>query len=753
MAPIPGPRARFIKDKESACATSGHGPATLPATASDWARYIRPMPDTNGRRIFLVTNEILGVVKTGGSGTANTFLSFALTQLGYQVELLITAPSGPVQLDPAWAKRYDERGIAVRLLPTPAKGFEPRAFALPATVLPVLESEAPDIVVADAWSAPAYTALRLRDLGLVFDQTTFVVVCNGPTAWAYETDRKLPRSFPAFELEAIERMSIELADAVVSPSRFLLQWMQDRGWQLPQSFVAPYFTQSTADGVSVTPAATAKLKRLAFFGRFEERKGLRPFLDAINGLEPGLLTGVELAFVGRETSQWPVEQIVRTISNRVKPSVRGLRIETGLDQPEAIAFLKEPGTLAVMPSLLDNSPNVVYECLEHGIPFLASNASGAPELVDEEDRARAFVDPSAGAIRCALEQLLAQNGSLRPARASFSAEEIFGTWRQALASEPTKKARPRADESIAALLVTKEGSDGLERCLDALAAQTLPPQEVVVVSGDGAQVDLEERPWPWQLSIAKASATVARETGLRLATSELVVLLEDTDVLDANCLDVLARAQRSSRADVVTCALRRSDSESEIQFFLGEPHELGLVGNYYGLVALCRRDVLANSERPPETGGDTDWVLFASLSRSGARIVSIPSAFGQTRRLPGNQVTDPIGSGAALEVVRMFERTALSDLRGLPRLAASLAARRTPSAVAPSVGARLGWIWQHEGARGLRRRLAELSSDLLRRFVARPLRADGAPLQPTRSASAGPDSLRRTEEHANVTEA
>ena len=35
----------------------------------------------------------------------------------------------------------------------------------------------------------------------------------------------------------------------------------------------------------------------------------------------------------------------------------------------------------MIPSLLDNSPNVVYECLEDGIPFLASDTGGIGELV------------------------------------------------------------------------------------------------------------------------------------------------------------------------------------------------------------------------------------------------------------------------------------------------------------------------------------------------------------------------------------
>src|SRR5262245_26420820 len=68
------------------------------------------------------------------------------------------------------------------------------------------------------------------------------------------------------------------------------------------------------------------------------------------------------------------------------PRSSGVRVEAHLDQREALARLSRPGTLAVMPSTGDNSPNTVYECLERGIPFIAGNAGAIPELVSEGDQ-------------------------------------------------------------------------------------------------------------------------------------------------------------------------------------------------------------------------------------------------------------------------------------------------------------------------------------------------------------------------------
>jgi glycosyltransferase involved in cell wall biosynthesis len=653
------------------------------------------------KRICIVTNEILGVVKTGGSGTANTFLSFALARAGHAVELLVTAPSAPIALDQRWGEEYASRGITVRLLDPPRPhAVIPGSFGLAAVVGDALEQSPPDVLIVDAWSGAAYIALRLRELGLGFEDMTCVILCNGPTAWGYETDRKLPRSFPAFEVEALERASFQLADAVVSPSRHLLDWMHERGWLLPASFVAPYFTGSAADGGEVAQApAGGAVRRIAFFGRLEERKGIEIFIAALNGLGPGVMAETEVAFVGRESAQWPVERLERALA-----SFR-VRFETELDQPDAIAFLKERGTLAVMPSVLDNSPNVVYECLEHGIPFVTTSVGGIPELIAPEDQRRALVAPTADALRAGLESLLTSPERIHPVRPSFDGQALLGVWEQALA-QPRRPRVALEGSSDIAVVVNHYGDRGqLLRCLEAVGRQSYRPRQVLVVTED--EVDLDRNAWPWNLDVMSPAATKRterRSLALQGAQGELVLLLEDTDLLEDRAVEELVRAQAASHADVVTCA---TSLHGKPCYYLGEPNELGLVGNYYGSIALGRRSVLERAETP-ETGGDTDWVLYAALSHDGAKIVSVPRPLATTARSPGDPASDPPGSGAALAVARIFEARCPPELRELPRLAAALAGRRTALTVQPSALARLGWIWEHEGAQGFARRAANL---------------------------------------------
>src|SRR5262249_3411420 len=75
-------------------------------------------------------------------------------------------------------------------------------------------------------------------------------------------------------------------------------------------------------------------------------------------------------FIRAETASWPAK----------------VEIVSDLQQSEALEYLRGEGRLAVMPSIIENSSLAVYEALLFGIPFVASDAGGNPELVAPADR-------------------------------------------------------------------------------------------------------------------------------------------------------------------------------------------------------------------------------------------------------------------------------------------------------------------------------------------------------------------------------
>src|SRR5204863_9800586 len=136
----------------------------------------------------------------------------------------------------------------------------------------------------------------------------------------------------------------------------------------------------------------------------------RIFLDALRQLDP-----IDVVFLGAASKRWPPEELKR--------QVPGARVETAFTREQALAELSTAGTLAVMPSLLDNSPNTVSECIEHGIPFVATRTGGIPELVAGEDRARVLCEPNAVDLAAALRGALESPSGFEPARPAHDPRE------------------------------------------------------------------------------------------------------------------------------------------------------------------------------------------------------------------------------------------------------------------------------------------------------------------------------------------
>jgi O-antigen biosynthesis protein len=409
-------------------------------------------------KVTFVTAQLLGYDRVGGVGTATTFLALGLARNGHDVEILYVGDRQAAAADGEWSRLYAAAAVSIRTLSVD-ESVQPRPFARAASVERALRADPPTIIVAHDFSAPAYVAQRLRQVGLGFHDTLFVVFCHGTRRWVKEVTRNATVSSELMLESSLERASVELADAVVSPSAFMLDWMGGQGWEVPErAHVIPYVTRSAALGETPPPRSTAvdrPVERLTFFGRLEEIKGIAPFLAAVNALDPTLLRSVEVEFLGTTTKHWTQERVARSVT----APFRRVSFVSNLDQHEVLERLSRPGTLAVMPSLADNSPNTVYECLERGIPFVASDSGGIAELIAPEDRTRVLFEPTPAGIEASLRRALAAPGALRPARPAFDGASSLLTWRDVL------HLLPRAPGPAVALdeddfgLVVEEGDE------------------------------------------------------------------------------------------------------------------------------------------------------------------------------------------------------------------------------------------------------------------------------------------------------
>jgi glycosyltransferase involved in cell wall biosynthesis len=524
------------------------------------------------------------------------------------------------------------------------------SFLAPAWhVYDALRTDPPDVVVADDWRALAYAALRSRQLGRALAESAFVVYCHGPARVFAEAARKVPDTVARFGEEVAQRACLELADAVVSPSEWLVGWLRDHRWPMSASArVIQNLWQSTAldESVERVPSGS-RIRRLAFFGQLREGKGIRIFIASLQQLDPQLLEGVDLLFLGH-TRRWTLAQIRDELGSGVVERLASIRLETDLERAAAIDELKVPGTLAVMPSLLENSPYAVAECIEHGVPFLAADVGGTPELIAKEDRPRVLCRPAPADFAAVIARTLANPRGVDPVRPARAPEHSLAAWLELIETvEPSTRPAATTPRRVAVVAVGEQGG----RRAAALA--------------DANAVEVEAVP------------ARSRRAGLERASSEWLIFLDDEDAPDDGMLDALVAAQAASGADVVTAAVRLAGDVDGIRLFLGDPGALGLIENHYGVVGLVRRS-LAAAQPSLDGAVDPDWPFFARLALGGAQVVSIPDALAVHAGRSGTAADVP---GEGLAVLEAFEESA--SRRDVPQLTATLAAasaRAFPSA-------------------------------------------------------------------------
>ena len=118
------------------------------------------------------------------------------------------------------------------------------------------------------------------------------------------------------------------------------------------------------------------MAKVVFFGRIEQRKGLDWFLSAIETVLAEGQRSFEVVFLGTLGHTISLAELAQ----RTAHWLCRVLVLTEHTSHEAVEYLRTEDCLAVLLSRADNSPYTVYECLESGIPFIASDVEGSRSL-------------------------------------------------------------------------------------------------------------------------------------------------------------------------------------------------------------------------------------------------------------------------------------------------------------------------------------------------------------------------------------
>ncbi|EPJ5820610.1 glycosyltransferase [Pluralibacter gergoviae] len=529
------------------------------------------------QKILIMTPDIEGPVRNGGIGTAFTALATTLSRRGYDVDVLYTCgeyseSSSSTISD--WVHIYNSFGV--NLLNTSlnteinidAPYFRKKSYSI---FLWLQENNVYDTIISCEWQADLYYSLLSKKNGTDFHNTKFIINTHSSTLWADEGNYQLPYDQNHLELYYMEKMVVEMADMVVSPSQYLIDWMLGKDWKLPalRSVILncePFsgFGKYIHSDISEKDAAilTSKVE-LVFFGRLETRKGLDIFLRALKKLSKNDKEYIsKITFLGKNVNLGKTDSSTHITSN-CKDLGLPVNIISDYDRTKANEYIKRKNILVIIPSLVENSPYTVYECLINDVNFLASNIGGIPELISQEYHKETLFSPSPVDLYGKI-CLRLKNPDIKPGLIE-SQESICTKWIKAIEQSIIQpdKIIDDTDKPLVSICITHfDRHELLQQAISSINSQTYKNIEVILVDDGSTQdeshryldlleSDFESKNW----KIIRSSNNylgAARNLAARHSSGEYIMFMDDDNVAKPFEVETFVTAALNSGADILT---------------------------------------------------------------------------------------------------------------------------------------------------------------------------------------------------------
>ena len=657
-----------------------------------------PDTDYGRKRVCIATADVAGPYPCGGVGAAYHGLALALARGGHDVTLLYVSDAFHRGTAPEWQSYFEALGVRFVHLPQAPAGpvWYGRRKEASFDCHRWLAAAGPfDVIHSHEWLGLPYYTLIAKRLGLAFHDTTLCIETHGPMRWSRDGEERLAAVREDLIVDFMERRCVELADVVVSPSRYMLEWMHADGWRLPErSFVAQNVLATPEAPADPADGSGRAVHELVFFGRLDRRKGVGLFCDVVDRLEADARGDFAVTFLGSTVhfDGKPSDDYIRARSARWRCTTR---LVTDHGREEAFAYLAHPGRLAVMPARLDNLPCTVHECIQIGLPFLATDVGGTAELVAPADRAAVLCPPDAGRIAARLVEILA--GGQRRATPAVDRAETERTWvawhRTLPAPSPRRPDAPRAPGAaplISVCIAHYERPALLEQMLASLEHQTHRDFEVIVCD-DGSPTAataaylatlgerLTARGWTL-LRAPNRGPGSARHAAAERARGAYLLFLDDDDYAEPHALATLARCAQHSGVDALVPVYRSftgsdaPDGETPVRRWflpLGPALAPSLIfPEVGGAMVLVKREVyFACGGFAADRDVDEDWELLVTLIQRGydLDVVPIPLFWYRDQEISRSRADNRFARTRSR--IRLYERMLPPALRDLAALA------------------------------------------------------------------------------------
>ncbi|MCA8942946.1 MAG: glycosyltransferase family 4 protein [Planctomycetes bacterium] len=205
---------------------------------------------------------------------------------------------------------------------------------------------------------------------------------------------------------AVQIRRLALADGIVAPSRFLADMFARNGLPRDRMTVVPYGLEKGRVRRSEVDRPRDPL-RVAFAGVLSPWKAPHLLVEAVRRIDAEL----ELTIHGR-TEEYMFRDYIAGVLAKAEGDPR-IRFPGPFSREQLDDVLAATDVLVVPSTWYENTPFVVLEAFEAGVPVIASNLGGLSEVVRDGENGYLFDAGSAESLAAVLRQCIEDPARLR----------------------------------------------------------------------------------------------------------------------------------------------------------------------------------------------------------------------------------------------------------------------------------------------------------------------------------------------------
>jgi glycosyltransferase involved in cell wall biosynthesis len=257
------------------------------------------------------------------------------------------------------------------------------SYAFAGIVKIMVETEGkPDFIEAQDYLGIAYYITQYKHTGYQFLSGVPIIITLHSPAFIYLQYNRVPvYCYPDFWTGEMEKQSITAADALISPTHFLVTEIQKHISLKGKN------TAIIANPYRAEPVISFKFKRnyIIYYGKLSPQKGSFELLSYFKKLWDNGFTHSLHVIGGTDIVYHPDQQTMGQLVEKKYTAylAKGLLRLHGKIQPSEISEYIKDAHLVIVPSIVDNMPYVVMEAMSLGKVVLASKQGGQIEMIED----------------------------------------------------------------------------------------------------------------------------------------------------------------------------------------------------------------------------------------------------------------------------------------------------------------------------------------------------------------------------------